>query len=579
MKFFKKYLCCILFVNLFLFYSCAFRDENKLNFENGIGEFDKDTIYMRSNIPENLPKKSRERKDTLIIGIPSASEIFNPLFAISSNDVDINDSMWSPILEINGYGEVVDGIAYMPEVIEDEKMYLFTLKENLKWQDGVPLTSKDIEFTFKVIMDKSYTGTFDRENFDILNWKNYRDGVSEKIDGFNVIDDRRFSIKFNSLDAKKNYYFERIKPIAFHVYGKDYVQGGASELEKFNKTPFGNGAYKFVKYIDGEEIRLIANENYHKGVANIKNLVFRFVNDTNQLSLIENGDIDIIRKGVLAIYDNLKLINNMGFVEAAITDYLGYGYLAINHAEPIMQDKNLRKALSYGLDRNTIVNVIFGNFGSVVDIPQNTNSWVYPRSESFNKYPYDPEKAKKILDLSGWKVGVDGVREKNGKKLILKFLASVPNEVNDVLIPIMMENYEKIGVKVLVEQLEFKTLLQKQIDAKDGKFSYHLAYLFTPFANSDPDPSARFSTTGASNRISYSNERLDKLLKEALIEMDNNKRKDLYEEIYKEISDDLPYIFLFEKKNMDVYSSKVKGFENVSLYRWFTKDLEKLYFE
>lgn len=579
MKFFRTCLFRVLFINLFLLHSCGFVGEGKLNFENGIGKFDKDTIYMRASMPENLPKKSRDRKDTLIIGMPSPSEIFNPLFAVSSNDVDINDSMWAPLLEIDGHGEVVDGIAYVPEVIEDEKTYLFTLRENLKWQDGVPLTSKDIEFTFKIIMDKTYPGTFDRENFDVLNWKDYRDGISDKINGFNVIDDRRFAVKFNSLDAKKNYYFERIKPIALHIYGKNYVQGRANELEKFNKTPFGNGAYKFVKYVDGEEIRLIANENYYKGIPKIKNLVFRIVNDTNQLSLIESGDIDIIRKGVLAVYDNLKIINNMGFVEAAITDYLGYGYIAINHSEPIMQDKNLRKALNYGLDRNTIVDVAFGSFGSVVDIPQNTNSWAYPKNESFNKYPYDPGKAIEILEELGWKVGNDGIREKDGIKLVLKFLASAPNEVNDVLIPIMIDNYEKIGIKIVVEQLELKTLLQKQIDAKEGKFSYHLAYLFTPFANSDPDPSARFSTTGASNRTSYSNQRLDKLLKEALMELDKDKRKDLYEEIYKEISDDLPYIFLFEKKNMDVYSSKVKGFENVSLYRWFTKDLEKLYFE
>ncbi|HJC99972.1 MAG TPA: peptide ABC transporter substrate-binding protein, partial [Candidatus Dwaynia gallinarum] len=65
----------------------------------------------------------------------------------------------------------------------------------------------------------------------------------------------------------------------------------------------------------------------------------------------------------------------------------------------------------------------------------------------------------------------------------------------------------------------------------------------------------------------------------ALSEKNETKRKNLYGELYKELSDDLPYIFLFEKMNMDVYSSKVKGMENISLYRWFTKDLEKLYFE
>ena len=69
------------------------------------------------------------------------------------------------------------------------------------------------------------------------------------------------------------------------------------------------------------------------------------------------------------------------------------------------------------------------------------------------------------------------------------------------------------------------------------------------------------------------------MLEEALSEKNETKRKNLYGELYKELSDDLPYIFLFEKMNMDVYSSKVKGMEHISLYRWCTKDLEKLYFE
>lgn len=579
----KKFLGFLLIINIFLFYSCKSNDlglkVNEVIFENGNMEFDRKTIYMRARESENIPSNAKNRRDVLIIGIPSPSEVFNPVFAVSANDVDINDSMWAPLLEIDGNGDVADGIAYMPEILEDLNTYVFTLKENLKWQDGTPLTSKDIEFTFKVLMDKSYTGTFERDNFDVFGWENYRDGITSYIEGFKIIDDRKFSIKFNSLNSKKNYYFERIKPLALHVYGVNYTQGNAIELEKYNKTPFGNGAYKFVQYIDGEELRLSSNGHYYKGKAKIPNLIFRIINQSNQLSLIKNGDIDIIRKHVLATQDNIEILNNMGFVEAVITDYLGYGYLAINHNEPIMQDKNLRKALVYGLDREAIISACFGGFGNVIDIPQNTNSWVYPDEENFTKYPYDIEKARELLDESGWIVGSDGIREKDGNKLILKFLASTPNEVNDTLIPIMIENYKKIGIKINIEQLESKTLLQKQIDAKEGKYSYHLAYLFTPFANPDPDSSSRFSTRGPSNRISYSNFRVDNLLEEALMEKDKDVRKKLYNELYKELSDDLPYIFLFEKKNIDVYSSKVKGMENISLYRWFTKDLDKLYFE
>ena len=223
--------------------------------------------------------------------------------------------------------------------------------------------------------------------------------------------------------------------------------------------------------------------------------------------------------------------------------------------------------------------ICFGDFGQVINIPQNKSSWAYPEDENFVKYDFNLQKAKDLLEESGWKVGDEGIREKDGKKLILKFLTSTPNEVNDILIPIMIDNYRKIGIKIVVEQMESKTVIQKQKEAKEGKYSYDLAFMFTPFANPDPDCSSRFATNGASNRISYSNEKVDKLLQEGLEEFDKEKRKKIYEELYYELSDDLPYIFLFEKMKMDIYPSKVKGMDDVSLYRSPHKDLEKIYFE
>lgn len=578
---FNKFLLVLFMLSCFLLTSCSVNKDlsDGITFIHGTGEFDKNTLYLKAQHEEKLPENSKQRKDTLIMGITPPNGVFNPIFSNAANDSDIYDAIWDPMLEIDGNGDVVDGIVYLPEIIKEDNTYVFIIKDGVKWQDGTPLTSYDIEFTFKVLMDKTYPGPFERDNFDMLGWREYRDLESDHIEGFKIIDDKKFSIKFNSINAKKLYYFDKIKPLAKHVYGVNYVQGKAEELEAFNKTPFGNGPYKFKEYIEGEEIRLVANENYYKGKPKIENLVYRITTELNQVSLIENGDIDIIRKTILPTEENIKLINDIGFVNAMLTDCLGYGYIAINHKEEIMQDKNLRKALAYGLNREDIVKLSFGDYGNVIDIPQNTQSYFYPEDGDFTHYDYNPGKAKQLLEESGWKVGSDGIREKDGKKLSLKFLTSTANEVNDVFIPIMIKNYNDIGIEVIVEQLEHKTLLQRQKDAKNGDFSYHLALMFTPFSNSDPDASSRFSTNGNANRFSYSNEKVDKLLSDALMEFDNAKRKEIYGEFYNEVSDDLPYIFLFERKSVDIYTSKVKGIENFSLNRWFTKDLEKLYIE
>ncbi|OAT88018.1 ABC transporter substrate-binding protein [Candidatus Arthromitus sp. SFB-turkey] len=548
-----------------------------VNLVSGTGEYDEETLYLIGNNPNGVPSTAKNRKDTLIVGIVAPNGVFNPLFEESAYDADINDAMWAPLLELGYDGLMVSGIAEMPEVSEDGKKYTFTLKEGVKWQDGTPITSEDIEFTFKVLMDKTYTGRFERENLDVVGWKDYRDGVTDYIAGFEIIDDRTFSITLNSANGKNIYYFN-VKPLAKHIYGVDYVQGNAKDLEKYHRTPFGNGAYKFVSYKDGEEVVLVANENYYKGKPKIENLIFRVVNETNQLLLLQNGDIDVIRKGMSVTDENLQLLEQLGFANAIITENLGYGYIAINHKEEILQDVNVRKALAYGLDRQSVVEAAFGGQANVIDIPQSTVSWAYPDDEDFVKYPYDPEKAKQLLEEAGWKVGSDGIREKDGVKLSLKFLASSPNSVNDALVPIMIQNYKDIGIEVKAEQMEFRTLIEKQTEAKEGKFSYHLAFLawaLTP----DPDSSSVFGTDGSSNKTLYSNPVVDELLKNALNEMDQDKRRELYNELYKELSDDLPYIFLYQRKNMDVYLARVKGMEGATPYRSFIEDLEKLSLE
>ena len=548
-----------------------------VNLVSGTGEYDEETLYLIGNNPNGVPSTAKNRKDTLIVGIVAPNGVFNPLFEESAYDADINDAMWAPLLEVGYDGLMVSGIAEMPEVSEDGKKYTFTLKEGVKWQDGTPITSEDIEFTFKVLMDKTYTGRFERENLDVVGWKDYRDGVTDYIAGFEIIDYRTFSITLNSANGKNIYYFN-VKPLAKHIYGVDYVQGNAKDLEKYHRTPFGNGAYKFVSYEDGEEVVLVANENYYKGKPKIENLIFRVVNETNQLLLLQNGDIDVIRQGMSVTDENLQLLEQLGFANAIITENLGYGYIAINHKEEILQDVNVRKALAYGLDRQSVVEAAFGGQANVIDIPQSTVSWAYPDDEDFVKYPYDPEKAKQLLEEAGWKVGSDGIREKDGVKLSLKFLASSPNSVNDALVPIMIQNYKDIGIEVKAEQMEFRTLIEKQTEAKEGKFSYHLAFLawaLTP----DPDSSSVFGTDGSSNKTLYSNPVVDELLKNALNEMDQDKRRELYNELYKELSDDLPYIFLYQRKNMDVYLARVKGMEGATPYRSFIEDLEKLSLE
>src|SRR5690606_31086794 len=122
--------------------------------------------------------------------------------------------------------------------------------------------------------------------------------------------------------------------------------------------------------------------------------------------------------------------------------------IGMNHNLPKFQDVRVRQALAYGLNREDIVYAYSQGHAHVINVPQSKLSWAYPKDESaLNPYPYDPEKAKQLLDEAGWELGSDGYRYKDGEKFVIHFAASSPNEVNDAIIPYATENYKELGIE------------------------------------------------------------------------------------------------------------------------------------
>ena len=187
---------------------------------------------------------------------------------------------------------------------------------------------------------------------------------------------------------------------------------------------------------------------------------------------------------------------------------------------------------------------------------------------------YDKEKASKLLDEAGWKVGSDGIREKDGKKFEIKFTASTPNPVNDAIIPVAQANYKEIGIKFEAEQMDFNAVREQVTSGKAQMF--FMAWGLTPKI----DDTGVFGTGGAQNKTGYSNPELDELFLKGLQETDTEKRKAIYADVYELINEDLPYIFMYQRRDMWAVNSRVKGFENqITPYKNFTYSLNKLTLE
>ncbi|MDY4253476.1 MULTISPECIES: ABC transporter substrate-binding protein [unclassified Clostridium] len=525
--------------------------------------------YIKASDPSKNPVS--ERKDTLVIGIDAPEEVFNPLYAESAYDVYVTSTIFEGMLTADENGMPIEALAEKYSISDDGLKYTFTLKEGLKFSDGSPLTTEDVAFTYTVGSDATYDGPTDFVNSTkIKGAKAYKEGTASTIEGINIVDDKTIEFTLEEPNADAIYDFGA-GILSKAYYGKDYKQGNLDYIKGFHKTPLGAGQYKLVKTVAGQEVDLVANENYHKGEPKIPNLIYKVTSEETRMQMLQTGEIDMDM--VTVNQDNVQALKDAQFIDLHIFPTNGYGYIGFNFKNPKFQDQKVRQALAYGLNRKEVVDAVYaGGFADVINVPQSKLSWAYYKGD--NAYEFNKDKAIELLEEAGWKVGADGIREKDGVKLEIKFTASSPNPVNDALIPVAQANYKEIGVKFEAEQMDFNAVLEK-VDNGSVEM-YFMAWGLTPAA----DATGVFGTDGAQNKISYSNAKVDELLAKGLRETDIEKRKEIYKELYTVLNEDLPYIFLYQRRDMWAVNSRVKGFEDqITPYKDFTQSLYKLTLE
>ncbi|HHY80340.1 MAG TPA: ABC transporter substrate-binding protein [Thermoanaerobacter sp.] len=521
--------------------------------------------WTKAKDTSKIPEASKARTDTLIIGLHEPKGVFNPLYAETSYDVYVNSAMFNMLLEVDFDGTYIPSLAKSWDIDKDNNTITFHLRDDVKFSDGTPLTAKDVEFSYYVLADPTYDGPIALSAAGIKGFKEYNEGNADKIEGIKVIDDHTIQIQLEKV-LGTSLSDLNIPVIPQHYYGKDFAKGKLDGVKALEQQPLGSGPYVFEKFVPGQEVRLVANENYWKGAPKIKHLIYKTTTEETAVQMLQTGETDYETSNISAKKDNVELLESLGFVDYSLLPTNGYGYIAFNHKLPKFQDVRVRKALAYGLNRKAIVDAVYQGLAEVRDVPQSKVSWAYPDEKDIIHYDYNPEKAKQLLDEAGWKLGPDGYRYKDGQKFTIHFLASSPNPVNDALVPMAVENYKELGIEFVAEPLEFNAIIDK---VNKGDFEmYFMAWALTP----EPDPYTIFFSKGSQNRIGYANPKVDELILKGREETDINKRKEIYHELYKVLNDDLPYIFLYQRNDLNAKSCRVVGFQ-ISSFRDFTESL------
>jgi ABC-type transport system substrate-binding protein len=333
-----------------------------------------------------------------IEGVVGSPRFLNPIYG-SNNDVDrdLTELIFSGLMKYDSQGQIVSDLANNYEILENGKIWEISLKKNLFWSDDQPLTAEDVIFTIETIQNPDIKSPFR------ANWL----GVKvEKISDLKI----RFELKNPSGVFLENF---TLKIIPKHIWENTPPQN--FPLSFYNLKPIGSGPYKLKKINqDGEgkiiSLDLIRNPNYFGQTPNLQQISFQFFDkDEDLMKAAEDGKID----GFSLIGSrNVQLKNNFNLYNLSLPRYFAVFF---NSAQSkALAEKEVRQALSYGTNKEEIVEKILGGEGNVVDSP------ILPEIYGFKKptkiYQFDLEKAEELLEKAGFKITETGIREKVIKK-------------------------------------------------------------------------------------------------------------------------------------------------------------------
>ncbi|WP_221373210.1 ABC transporter substrate-binding protein [Clostridium perfringens] len=522
---------------------------------------------IEASNPSALPDVAKNRTDTLIVGTTDPKGEFVPIYSSTTFDGWVNNLIFDGLITNNEKGEPVPNVAESYEISEDGKTYTFKLNKGIKFTNGQELTAKDVAFTFTSICDPSYDGPRMDAVSNLVGYEEYNKGDAKSVEGIKVIDDHTISFTNKNTDAAGIWNFSYgIMPESVYGFEKGNFQAVKDKLLE----PVGSGAYKFVHFKPGQEVKFEKNADYWKGEPKIPYVVMKVTNGQTLLQELMAGTVDIDRVG--AKPENIDPLKQAGFLNMDFYMQNGYGFMGMNYGSDKVKDPKVRQALLYGLNREGFMQSYYQGYGQVY------NSHILPTSWAYNpdvpKYEYNPEKAKELLDEAGWKdTNGNGIRDKDGVELELQWLTYTDSKYVDALIPIVQQSWEQIGVKVTPELMEFGTMVDK-VDKREYDV-FNMAWNLSI----DPDPSGIFAISqdvpGGFNNIGWRNEEADKLLKEGKGTTNQEERKKAYDEWQLKFSEDVPYILLGNAQEMFASSARVKGY-NPSTYIDWTHDIYKL---
>jgi peptide/nickel transport system substrate-binding protein len=457
--------------------------------------------------------------------------------------------MFDGLLNYSKTGDLVPALAKsMPTTSSDGLTYKFTLRDNLKFSDGQPLTADDVVFTYQLAYDPKYKDVSSPRRGDLQKY----------IASVTAPDPKTVVITTTTVFAPflANHALYGILPK--HVLGG--MDAKAINTADFNTAPsVTNGAFKFVKWDKGQQVTLARNDNYWNGPAYLDSYVYKVLPDSVAVSnQLKTGEIDI---GPVdpSLFDDLKTATNVAMSEFGVPTFTFYAY----NLDPsklggqLFGDKAVRQALLYALNRQQIVTAVYFGHGAVANSVEPPTSWAY-KDKPQVLIGFDKAKAESLLDSAGWAKGSDGIRAKGGQKLKFTMITNAGNKQRESMLTVMQQSWKDIGVDATPSLIQFPQLVSQIVSIRTFDI-----FLVGFNWGADPDVSplyhSRNTAPGGFNGADFKNDSADQLLDQALGTVDKAKRKSLYFQFQDLMSDLEPSPVILFNTGIYAVNKRVQG--------------------
>jgi len=445
--------------------------------------------------------------------------------------------------------EMIPHLAESYEIADDGLSITFRLRDDVHFSDGVAVTADDVIFTYEAIVDPNVDAA------DIAHL--FKDVVEVvRVDELTV----KFVMKEPYFKALENLSFWDIGILPKHVY--EYAD--AKELNNRVSDPVGSGPFVFEQWETGTQIVLRRNENYWGEKPKLEKIVFRIITNTiAAIQALRAHDVDMIIPEpdqfaeLAADPEFTKEFNCLSMWMPGAPFY----YLGWNQEKVFFQDKRVRLAMTHIVNREKIVSELLRGYGRVISGPFHIEGAQYDKS--IEPWPYDPEKARQLLDEAGWvDSDGDGIRDKNGVAFRFKFMYSSDKIQYQRIAKLLKAEAAKVGIDVLAEPMEWSVIMTRVVDRKFE------AMIMGWGGDILEDPyqlwhSSQIGNRGA-NYCGFRNEEADALIEQGRRTLDADKRNALYHRLHRILHEEQPYTFLFTRPIMRPVD---KRFENVKIYK------------